>query len=208
MTKTTELAPKTVAKRNDILRFSLEVFAREGFGNTDVQIIADLAKVGKGTVYRHFGNKEQLFLATAKFSLEQAAAYVTKKIGGEEQVASVIGQHGATGLLRMIGTACAEYYRRHPQAVEIMIQERAQFRESVFPTHLMHREETRGGIDDIVAGAIKTGEFRKVNIAEVTTAYADLLYGSVVNGCLEGTKSKLVKRVDAALEIFLAGLKK
>lgn len=208
MKKMIKLAPKTIAKRNDILKFSLEVFAREGFGNTDVQIIADLAKVGKGTVYRHFGNKEQLFLATAKFSLEQAAAFVAKKIGGQEQVESLTQQRGAAGLLRMIGAACAEYYRRQPQAVEIMIQERAQFRESVFPTHLMHREETRGGLDEIVAGAIKTGEFRKMNVAEVTTAYADLLYGCVVNGCLEGTKSKLVKRVDAALEIFLLGLKK
>ncbi len=204
----TALAPKTIQKRAEILTVSLDVFAREGFGNTDVQVIADLAGVGKGTVYRHFGNKEQLFLATAKFSLEQVAQHVLKKLGGQEQVEVFYQKHGAAELLRTIATACAEYYRRHPQAVEIMIQERAQFRESVFPTHLMHREETRGGVDEIVAQAIKSGEFRQVDAADVTTAYADLLYGCVVNGCLDGSKSKLVKRVQTSVDIFLAGLVK
>ncbi len=203
-----EWSTKTIEKRAEILNVSLDVFAREGFGNTDVQVIADLAGVGKGTVYRHFGNKEQLFLATAKFSLQQVAAFVTKRIGGAEHVNVIFDRDGATGVLRLIATACAEYYRRNPQAVEIMIQERAQFRESVFPTHLMHREETREGIDDVVAKAMTAGEFRKVNPADVTTAYADLLYGCVVNGCLEGSKSKLVKRVETAVDIFLAGLKK
>lgn len=202
----TELSSKTTKKRAEILTVSLEVFAREGFGNTDVQVIADLASVGKGTVYRHFGNKEQLFLATAKFSLEQVANHILKKLGGEAQLTVIVQEQGAAELLRMIATACAEYYRRQPQAVEIMIQERAQFRESVFPTHLMHREETRGSLDDIVAGAIQSGEFRKSNASDVTTAYADLLYGCVVNGCLDGSKSKLVKRVQTSVDIFLAGL--
>ena len=131
--KQLKLAPKVIKKRAEILNVSLDVFAREGFGNTDVQVIADLAGVGKGTVYRHFGNKEQLFLATAKFSLKQVAQYVHKNLGGEEQIEWFYQEHGAAQLLRAIATACAEYYRRHPQAVEIMIQERAQFRESVFP---------------------------------------------------------------------------
>ncbi len=200
---TSTKAQKTHAK---ILSMSLKVFAREGFANTDVQVIADLAGVGKGTVYRHFGNKEQLFLATAKFSLEQVAQFVTAKLGGQSQVETIFHQQGAASLLRSVAQACAEYYKKHPQAVEIMIQERAQFRESVFPTHLMHREQTRGSIDDIVARAIQSGEFRLLNAAEVTTAYADLLYGCVVNGCLEGSRSNLKNRVTVAVDIFIAGL--
>lgn len=201
-----ELSPKTKKTRAEILNVSLKVFAREGFGNTDVQVIADLARVGKGTVYRHFGNKEQLFLATAKFSLEQVAQFVTNKLGGETQAETIYQQQGAACLLRSVAAACAEYYKKYPQAVEIMIQERAQFRESVFPTHLMHREQVRGSIDDIVTRAIESGEFRPANAVDVTTAYADLLYGCVVNGCLEGSRSNLKKRVAAAVDIFVAGL--
>ena len=48
-------------KRQVILRTATETFAREGFKSTDVQKIADRSHLGKGTVYRYFGNKENLF---------------------------------------------------------------------------------------------------------------------------------------------------
>lgn len=98
---------KTQKTRAKILSVSLKVFAREGFGNADVQVIADLAGVGKGTVYRHFGNKEQLFLATAKYSLEQVAQFVTAKLGGETQAEALCHQQGAASLLRVVAEACA-----------------------------------------------------------------------------------------------------
>ena len=201
-----ELSPKVARKRRDILTISLKVFAREGFRNTDVQVIADLAKVGKGTVYRHFGNKEQLFLATAKFCLEQLGQFVEKQIGGEEQLPVLIEEVGTTELLRRIARSCAEYYQKNPQAVEIMIQERSEFRESVFPSHLMYRAETRNGLDDVIREAMSNGELREFDVTQVTNAYGDLIYGSVVNGCLEGGKNRLVERVESAVELFLTGL--
>jgi TetR/AcrR family transcriptional repressor of mexJK operon len=39
------------------------VFLREGYAGTSVDAIADAAGVGKQTVYGHFGDKQQLFLA-------------------------------------------------------------------------------------------------------------------------------------------------
>lgn len=41
-------------------------FARRGFHDTVVSDIADRAGVGKGSVYRHFGNKAQLFGAIVR----------------------------------------------------------------------------------------------------------------------------------------------
>ncbi|GGL01758.1 transcriptional regulator [Sphaerisporangium melleum] len=40
-----------------------ELFLSEGYARVSVDAIAARAKVGKQTVYSHFGNKEQLFLA-------------------------------------------------------------------------------------------------------------------------------------------------
>ncbi|WP_200836803.1 TetR/AcrR family transcriptional regulator [Rubripirellula obstinata] len=200
------LSAKAQKKRNNILGNSMRVFAKEGFGGTDVQVIADLAGVGKGTVYRHFGNKEQLFLATAKHCLEMLGQFVLKELGGEQASQQLVQQHGAIETLRQIASAVALFYQRTPQAVEIMIQERAEFRETVFPSHLMHRAENRAGVDELIKAAIDGGEIRVVDPTIATNAYSDLIYGSVISGCLEGGKSKLVARVDAAMEIFLAGL--
>lgn len=47
-------------KREDILQAALELFAERGYHGTAVSLIADKAKVGSGTIYRYFQDKEQL----------------------------------------------------------------------------------------------------------------------------------------------------
>lgn len=59
---------RSEAKRQAILRAALTVFLREGFAGASVDEVAATAGVGKQTVYSHFGDKEQLFLAAARES--------------------------------------------------------------------------------------------------------------------------------------------
>lgn len=199
-------SPKTDQKGRKILREALKVFAKEGFRNADVQVIADLAGVGKGTVYRHFGNKEQLFLATSRHCLTEAGEFIQREVLAGRDPIGFADEIGAVPLLRRIATAYAQHYQRQPEAVEIMIQERSEFRETVFPSHLMHRAEHREGLDELLRRAVERGELRAVDVTQATDAFADLLFGTVVNGCLSGGKTSLVARVEGAVELFLHGL--
>lgn len=192
-------------KRIGMLETALRIFARDGFHNADVQVIADEAGVGKGTVYRHFGNKQDLFLATSRHCVQMVDAFVRKRVGDEERAAQLIADLGPVAVLKKIAIACAEFYQKHPETVEIMIYERAEFRSNV-PTHLMFRSETRNGIDELIKAGIAAGTIRDVNVNEATNAYGDLIFGSVINGCLEGSKAKLVRRMEHAIDIFLKGL--
>lgn len=196
MKKTTP-SPRTEKKRQLILETALKVFAREGFAETDVQVIADLAKVGKGTIYRHFGNKRELFLATARHCVEQLGEFIREQVNEDPSAVKV---------LRDVALSYARYYELHPEAIEIMIQERASFRDQVFPTHLMYRAETRADFETFLRAAMQRGELREVDVVDVTNAFADLLYGTVVSGCLEGAKGSSLQRVGKAFEIFLNGL--
>lgn len=47
-------------KRSAILDAALELFVERGFHGTAVPLIAERAKVGAGTIYRYFANKEAL----------------------------------------------------------------------------------------------------------------------------------------------------
>jgi AcrR family transcriptional regulator len=47
-------------KRDDILTAAIKLFAERGYDGTTVPMIADNAKVGAGTIYRYFENKESL----------------------------------------------------------------------------------------------------------------------------------------------------
>src|SRR5205809_668753 len=45
------------SRREQILAAATELFAREGFAQTDLQQVADALGIGKGTVYRYFPSK-------------------------------------------------------------------------------------------------------------------------------------------------------
>lgn len=184
-------------KRRAILDQALTIFAREGFARTDVQVIADLAGVGKGTVYRHFGNKRELFLATARHSLERLGAFIREQVKPDAPTIEV---------LRGIAMAYALYFERHPEAVEIMIQERAAFRNQVFPTHLMYRAENREEFERFLQAAVDRGDLKPIPLSDLSEAFGDLLYGTVVNGCLEGSRGNLLERMERRMKIFFEGV--
>lgn len=47
-------------KQDDIFEAAMQLFAKRGYDGTTVPMIADKAKVGAGTIYRYFDNKESL----------------------------------------------------------------------------------------------------------------------------------------------------
>jgi AcrR family transcriptional regulator len=52
-----------VSKRSAILSAATEAFASKGFRETSTTDLAQMTGVAEGTVFYHFGNKENLFLA-------------------------------------------------------------------------------------------------------------------------------------------------
>ncbi|WP_034550371.1 TetR/AcrR family transcriptional regulator [Carnobacterium funditum] len=51
-------------KMRDILKASLELFSGKGYSNTSTKDIATAANVAEGTIFKHFGSKENLLYAT------------------------------------------------------------------------------------------------------------------------------------------------
>jgi AcrR family transcriptional regulator len=63
---TADASTKTVRRRKDarpseILDAAAIVFAQYGFAATNLERVADLAQVSKGTIYRYFEDKDVLF---------------------------------------------------------------------------------------------------------------------------------------------------
>jgi TetR/AcrR family transcriptional regulator len=49
--------------RDNILAAVAKVFAQRGYHGTDMGLVAEAVQSGKGTLYRYFRSKEELFLA-------------------------------------------------------------------------------------------------------------------------------------------------
>jgi AcrR family transcriptional regulator len=203
----TILKPKASETQREILIVAADMFAAEGFRNTDVQVIADRAGVGKGTVYRHFGNKEQLFLATAQYCMGCLEEHVTEQLEGYPTAEAYLEAHRAADLLRLIARACAHFYQQNPLYLEILIQERVEFREANDPLQvLLLRKNARAGLHKLMETAIKSGDLRKGKVKSASDAFSDLLYGSLVQGSVDGDSQSLVQRVEQSVELLLNGL--
>ncbi|WP_431915471.1 TetR/AcrR family transcriptional regulator [Nonomuraea jabiensis] len=73
---------RSPAKRRAILDAAIKVFTDQGYARTSVDAIAAVAGVGKQTVYGHFGDKEQLFLAAIQ---EARSAVSAPPAGGDAE---------------------------------------------------------------------------------------------------------------------------
>jgi AcrR family transcriptional regulator len=194
-------AESAVAKSPDkderILDVATKVFAEQGFDGAETQTIADLAEVGKGTVYRYYKSKEELFLAVADCGMKKLERHI---LDGMDDV------EGTLQSIRHVGIAYAEFFQKHPKLVEILIQERAAFRGSIPDTHLVYRQKNRRVFEDILRQGIKEGVIRDVNVRETTNAFANVLFGTVVCGCIEGSSKRLKRMAGHAVELFLRGI--
>ena len=188
---------KNPGKDAKILAVATKVFAEQGFANADTQTIADLANVGKGTVYRYYSSKEKLFLAVADFGMKKLEEHIFSTMEGIE---------GTIQLIRSVGIAYAEFFQRHSELVEILIQERAAFRGSIPDTHLVYRQKNRRVFEDILRQGIDEGVIRSINVRETTNTFANVLYGTVVCGCIEGSTKHLKRMAKHAVEVFLRGI--
>ena len=61
-------------RREEILDAAARLFARHGYPETDTQLLADELGVGKGTLYRYFASKEELFFAAVDRAMEAIVA--------------------------------------------------------------------------------------------------------------------------------------
>ena len=67
--------PDLEARRHtEILDAATKVFAADGYADADVQVVADALGVGKGTIYRYFPTKQELFLSAVDRGLDSLSA--------------------------------------------------------------------------------------------------------------------------------------
>jgi len=97
---------RRAAMRTRILKAAREIFFRDGFLEASLDEIASRAETGKGTLYRHFESKAELYVAVL-------AANGT--IFEERMLAEIPAGLGALDKLRAVGLFYRRYWIDHPE---------------------------------------------------------------------------------------------
>lgn len=190
------LAPED--RRTQILEQATSAFAEHGFPRTDVQVIANRLGIGKGTIYRYFGTKDELFLAAVDRGMLLLADSIDRAVEGK------------TGPLDMIEAAVRAYltfFDENPEILELLMQERAEFRDRAEPTYFKYKEEDLARWHELHRKLIKQGVFRPLPPREISDFMSDLLYGMVFTNYFSGRRRTLADQVDKIMQIVYWGIR-
>ena len=184
-------------RREEILDRAIDLFAANGFADTDLQVLADDLGIGKGTLYRHFGNKEKLFLAAADRVMEKLRVHV------DQAVAAITDP--LESITRGIG-AYLEFFNEYPAAVEMLIQERAHFKDRKRPTYFEHRETNIVRWRAIYRDLINQGRLRPLSVERMSDTIGDLLYGTMFVAYIAGRRMQPAQAAAEIIDIVFHGI--
>ncbi len=71
------------ATRHRIMRVAASEFARLGFDQANINVIAEQAGIGKGTIYLYFENKRELFLEMLRFIAQAQLTVIRAALAAE-----------------------------------------------------------------------------------------------------------------------------
>jgi AcrR family transcriptional regulator len=181
----------------EILDAAVEIFAARNYAQTDVQEIADRVGIGKGTVYRHFGNKEALFLAAVKHARD-------KLICAVDAVQNT--QSDPLVQLRTCMTAILRFFDEHPEIVELLIKERALFRDRRPSLFFEHDEKRRCEWAERLRGMIAAGAIRDLPVSEIQDTLSRFVFGAMFFNYFEGNSRPLADESHAMFDVLFHGL--
>ena len=195
--KDDDAAIETSEKSAVILEQAIRTFAELGYRGTDVQVIADRAGVGKGTVYRYFGAKENLFWTTVFEVFKRLRHALTEAERAES---------GAVAKLRAACLAYGEFFDQNPDYLEVFVQDRAEFRGTGPEAYKEDHEKLLQRFVGIVEQGIATGEVRPVDPRTTMIALSGLLYGATVQDCYLAHGMPMREVIGHGIDAFLAGI--
>src|SRR5260221_8748063 len=158
--------PQCIARREEILTQAAHMFATRGYDNTDTTLLAETVGVGKGTVYKHFPSKRQLFLAAADRVMRMLREQVEGQIAPIEDPLEQI----TTGIHSFL-----DFFARQPEFVELLIQERALFRDRTRPTFIEHRSMNVARWQEVFRNLIAQGRVRDIPVDRISDIFGHLL---------------------------------
>ncbi len=185
------------SRTQQILDAAARLFARHGYADADTQLLADEMGVGKGTLYRYFPSKKALFLAAADRVMRQLRIQIDDSIEGVLDPLDRIAVAIRTFL---------SFFAENPDFVELLMQERAQFKDRKEPTYFQHRKVNVERWKALYRDLMAEGRIRTMPVERITDVLSDLVYGTMFSNYFTGNKQAFEAQAQNILDIVFYGI--
>lgn len=184
-------------RREEILDKVAGLFAKHGYFETDTQFLADQLQVGKGTLYRYFASKEEMFLAAVDRVMRKLDERIVSRTSEVEEPLDQIRVGIHTHLA---------FFAEHPEFLELVIQERALFKDRKKPTYFQHRDVYVKRWQELYRSMNAKGLIRDIPAERITEVIGDLIYGTMVANIFAGRSTSPETQARNILDVVFFGI--
>ena len=185
-------------RRQAIVETAARLFAQEGYNGCEMERVSAEVGIAKGTLYLYFPGKQELFFACVDWGMswmQQTVRAAAESVNDPlERIAVAIRTYLA-------------FFEEHPEYVELVVQERAIFRDLKRPTYFEYRSANIGYWKELYRELIDSGRLRAdLPIERITDTIGSLLYGTMFTNRFVGRTVSLDEQYAALLQIIFRGL--
>jgi AcrR family transcriptional regulator len=193
--------PSLRARRQDeILAVAARLFAERGYGAMSLDLLARRVGIGKGTIFRYFRGKRQLFRLTVMREMEALGAAADRRVGAVNEGIDYLRQR-LVAFLRELG--------RRPHLVELLVIERAEARQArAKPVFFLYRERQLPRWRAVLRKLRAEGRIRDLDPDLVGAAVAALAYGAALSHPFMAGGRLLKTHAGALADIVFEGMRR
>jgi AcrR family transcriptional regulator len=185
------------ARIQQILNGAARLFAEYGYADADTQMLADELGIGKGTIYRYFPSKQELFLAAADRVMRQLREQIDVSI---RDVVDPLDR------IEVAILAFLAFFAENPDFVELLMQERAQFKDRKESTYFQHRKVNVERWKVLYRDLIAQGRIRNMPVERITDVLSDLVYGTMFSNYLTNNQKSSQSQAKDILDVVFNGI--
>jgi AcrR family transcriptional regulator len=190
-------SPLKHSKRARILESAYRVFSEKGFFQATVDEIAERAGVGKGTVYRHFESKENLFRAVVDEELKVIVGRIQEAFLEAEDVLQAI---------RRAVREYLEYFEEHKEFYRILVFEQESFGSEFRARYINEILKRIPMIRDKVLEAASRGRLKPLDdFYTVFYGIVGFTDGVILKWFQKGCQGSLTDELDTIIEVLFYG---
>ena len=184
-------------KREKIIIASVKVFSQKGFHEAKVEEIAQLADVGKGTVYEYFSSKTELFQEMFKAGMQFYTDIIEKELTPEMS---------SREKLSRIAKIHLSFIMKYKDLAKITMTEHPYFNEDFHRWVWENRERKLETLKQIIDDGVQSGEFRPVDSYAAALTVMGTMGASCSPVIFGKGKASHKKNVEPVLDIIFNGL--
>ena len=195
---TTKSDERRAARREAIIEAAARLFANLGYDSCEMDRVASKLRIAKGTLYLYFDSKEKLFCACVDDGIHRMQAAVRAAADTQADPLDKIAAAVRTYL---------KFFDEHRHYVELLIQERAIFRDRKRPSYFEHRDANRGPWRTMYSELVAARRVRDdLAVESILDTLGNLLYGTMFTNYFLGSTASTCDQFHAIMEIVMGGI--